>query len=71
MQIKVFVYIIYVGSIESLDISLKLNKWRVIVELYIYVYIWINLKLYDSEHVCSEENFGPPDMQWRTKLREY
>ncbi len=35
----------------------------------IYIYMCINLKLHDSEHVCSEENIGLPDWQWRTKIK--
>ncbi len=39
---------------------------RVIVEvIHSNIYICINLKLHDSEHVCSEENIGLPDLQRR------
>ncbi len=47
----------------------KLHKYRVIVEvIHSNIYILIKLKLHDSEHVCSEENIGLPDLvfQWRT-----
>ncbi len=43
---------------------------RVIVEvIHSNIYICINLKLHDSEHVCSEENIGLPDLQWRTEIK--
>ncbi len=43
---------------------------RVIVEvIHSNIYICIHLKLHDSEHVCSEENIGLPDWQWRTKIK--
>ncbi len=42
---------------------------RVIVEvIHSNIYICINLKLHDSEHVCSEENIGLPDLPWRTEI---
>ncbi len=40
---------------------------RVIVEvIHSIIYISINLKLHDSEHV---ENIGLPDLQWRTEIK--
>ncbi len=43
---------------------------RVIVEvIHSNIYICINLKLHDSEHVCSEENIGLPDLPWRTEIK--
>ncbi len=40
---------------------------RVIVEvIHSIIYICINLKLHDSEHV---ENIGLPDLQWRTEIK--
>ncbi len=43
---------------------------RVIVEvIHSNIYICIHLKLHDSEHVCSEENIGLPDLQWRTEIK--
>ncbi len=40
---------------------------RVIVEvIHSNIYICINLKLHDSEHV---ENIGLPDLQWRTEIK--
>ncbi len=43
---------------------------RVIVEvIHSNIYICINLKLHDSEHVCSEENIGLPVLQWRTEIK--
>ncbi len=43
---------------------------RVIVEvIHSNIYICINLKLHDSEHVCSEENIGLPDLSWRTEIK--
>ncbi len=43
---------------------------RVIVEvIQSNIYICINLKLHDSEHVCSEENIGLPDLPWRTEIK--
>ncbi len=44
---------------------------RVIVEvIHSNIYICINLKLHDSEHVCSEENIGLPDLPWRTEIKK-
>ncbi len=40
---------------------------RVIVEvIHSNIYICINLKLHDSEHV---ENIGLPNLQWRTEIK--
>ncbi len=40
---------------------------RVIVEvIHSNIYICINLKLHDSNHV---ENIGLPDLQWRTEIK--
>jgi len=40
---------------------------RVTVEvIHSNIYICINLKLHDSEHV---ENIGLPDLQWRTEIK--
>ncbi len=43
---------------------------RVIVEvIHSNIDICINLKLHDSEHVCSEKNIGLPDLQRRTEIK--